>query len=159
MSIQVHAEAFVPGPRPRVFEYAVQAENLPRLFTGYGVIPAIRGARLVESGPLRVGSQRRVENADGSVVNEEVTGLVQGELHQYRLTGLRPPFSWLVRSGESTWRFSDEGSGTRVRWTYEFNLTRPWVWPVAALLLFGPFAQAMARCLGHLARMGDFPRV
>ena len=102
--------------------------------------------------PLAVGSTRSVHNADGTVLSERVTVLDPPVRHAYVLSGFRPPFSWLVTQGEANWTFAGHEFGSRVRWDYEFELTRRWLWPVAALVLKLFMARAMHRCLKNMAR-------
>lgn len=151
MLVTAHAQIQIARPRPSTFEYAVAASTLPQAFVGYGLIPAIRSASLLTPGPLAAGHQRKVENSDGSTLTEEVLALVQDNLHRYRIVaGLKPPFSLLVRFGESEWRFLDAGGGTQIEWRYDFELTSPLVWPLAAPLIQGQFQAAMRRCLGRI---------
>lgn len=151
MLMTAHAQIEIARPRPSTFEYAVAASTLPLVFVGYGLIPAIRAATLLGPGPLAPGQRRRIENSDGSVLTEEVLSVEQDNLHRYRIVaGLKPPFSLLVRWGESEWRFLEVERGTRIEWRYDFALTTPLVWPVAAPLIQGQFRGAMQRCLDHL---------
>lgn len=151
MIVTARAQIDIAHPRPSTFEYAVAASTLPLAFVGYGLIPAIRAATLLAPGPLASGQRRRIENSDGSVLIEEVLAVEQDNLHRYRIvSGLKPPFSLLVRWGESEWRFLNEGTGTRIEWRYDFALTTPLVWPFAAAVIRGQFQGAMQRCLDRL---------
>lgn len=151
MIVTALAQVDIAHPRPSTFEYAVAASTLPLAFVGYGLIPAIRAATLLTPGPLAAGHRRRVENGDGSILIEEVLALEQDNLHRYRIVaGLKPPFSLLVRGGESEWRFLQIEGGTRIEWRYDWPLTTPLVWPLAAPLIRGQFRGAMQRCLAHL---------
>lgn len=52
--------------------------------------------------------------------------------HRYRwTTGLKPPFSLLVRSGTGCWDFTDVDGGTRIEWGYVFELKSPLAYPLA----------------------------
>lgn len=155
MSVTCSAERSLPC-RPEVaFALATDPDRFPGFFTGFGPIPAVRGIRL--HAPLAVGSQRRVHNADGTVLSERITAHDPPVRHAYTLSGFRPPFSWLVERGEAEWTFTGHEFGSRVRWDYEFTLSRPWLWPVAALLLKLFMARAMHRCLKNMARALDAP--
>lgn len=155
MSVTCSAERSLPC-RPEVaFALATDADRFPAFFTGFGPIPAVRGIRL--HAPLAVGSQRRVHNADGTVLSERITAHDPPVRHAYTLSGFRPPFSWLVERGEAQWTFTGHEFGSRVRWDYEFTLAKPWLWPVAAVLLKLFMARAMHRCLKNMARSLDAP--
>ncbi len=150
MHATCRAERTLPC-RPEVaFAMAVDPDRFPAFFSGFGPIPAVRGILL--HGPLAVGSTRSIHNADGAVLMETITAYDPPVLHAYTLTGFRPPFGWGVRRGEATWLFSAHESGSRVFWDYSFELTRPWLWPIVALVLRLFMARAMHRCLKNMAR-------
>ena len=150
MPVTCHAERSLPC-RPEVaFAMATDPDRFPTFFTGFGPIPAVRGIRL--HSPLAVGSQRRVHNSDGTVLSERVIAHDPPVRHAYTLGGFRPPFAWLVTQGEANWTITGHEFGSRVRWDYEFTLTRRWLWPVAALVLKLFMARAMHRCLKNMSR-------
>ncbi|TNJ33115.1 SRPBCC family protein [Arenimonas terrae] len=155
MSVTCSAERSLPCTPEVAFALATDPDRFPGFFTGFGPIPAVRGIRL--HAPLAVGSQRRVHNSDGSVLSERITAHDPPVRHAYTLSGFRPPFAWLVNRGESNWTFAGHEFGSRVRWDYEFTLSRRWLWPVAALLLKLFMTRAMHRCLKNMARSLDAP--
>ena len=63
------------------------------------------------------------------------------------VAGLKPPFSWLVRSAGGHWRFTDQGAQTEVEWRFHFELTSPLVYPLAFIVARGFFQAAQNRCL------------
>lgn len=155
MPVTCSAERSLPCTPEVAFALATDPDRFPGFFTGFGPIPAVRGIRL--HAPIAVGSQRRVHNADGSVLTERITAHDPPVRHAYTLSGFRPPFAWLVSRGESNWTVAGHEFGSRVRWDYEFTLARRWLWPVAALLLKLFMARAMHRCLKNMARSLDAP--
>jgi hypothetical protein len=98
-----------------------------------------------------VGSTRELENGDGSRVTERITALDAPRRHAYTLTGLAPPFSWLVRAGHADWTFTGVAGGTDVQWRYDWDLAHGLAWPVAWPLLQGFMRTAMQRCLRAMA--------
>jgi len=134
-----------------IFELMVDAERFPATFTGYGLIPAIRSITL--EAPLAIGATRRIDNADGSTLIEQITALKKPTLHAYTLRGFRAPFSWLVTQGDADWAISATTTGTQVRWRYRFTLAHGWAYPVAACLLRFFMARAMQRCLENMGRI------
>ncbi|HEX5693197.1 MAG TPA: SRPBCC family protein [Arenimonas sp.] len=150
MSVTCSAERSLPCTPEVAFALVTDVDRFPAFFTGFGPIPAVRGIRLHSE--LAVGSQRRVHNADGTVLSERITAHDPPVRHAYTLSGFRPPLAWLVEKGEANWTFTGHEFGSRVRWDYEFTLARPWLWPVAALLLKVFMARAMHRCLKNMAR-------
>jgi uncharacterized protein YndB with AHSA1/START domain len=151
VELATHATRRFDHPPETVFEAAVDAQRLPRTFVGAGPIPAVRHAELITPGPLRAGSVRRIQNSDGSVIDEQIVSLEIPSRHQYRLPGgFAFPFNLLVREAESTWLFAPAEGGTRVDWTYRFTLTTPLVAPLVLPIVKLFFARAMTLCLTRL---------
>lgn len=154
MRLSLTAERRIDAPPEAVFALALDSDRFPALFPGYGPIPALR--RITALAPPAVGSLRALENSDGSRLMERITALEPPHLHEYTLSGLRPPLAWLAREGRAHWRFDpdrdDGANATRVLWRYEFELTSPLAWPLAAPLLRGCMRAAMARCLERMAQ-------
>ena len=151
MQIQCLASKSLRCTPETAFALMVDPARFPPTFTGYGPIPAIRSITL--RGPLAVGAKRRIENTDGSVLEECVTALEPPHRHAYSLAGFRPPFSWLVSMGNADWTVTTVDMETRVRWQYVFTLASAWVYPLAWLLLEFFMARAMQRCLDNMARV------
>jgi hypothetical protein len=151
MQIHCRAERNFSCPSHRVFALIVDPVRFPLAFRGFGLIPAIRSITLDDN--LAVGAFRRIHNADGSTLTEQVTALEAPSLHAYTLGGFRPPFSWLVTRGDARWTVSAAGPLTHVCWDYAFTLTTPLVSPLAAVLLRLFMARAMRRCLEDMATL------
>jgi hypothetical protein len=151
MHIAIDAEHLMPASPEAAFALSLDAQRFPALFRGFGPIPAVE--RITLHAPPAVGSTRELENSDGSRLGERITALEPARRHAYSLTGMRPPFGWLVRQGEADWRFTPHADGVRVAWSYRFTLTRPIAWPVAWPLLQGCMRTAMRRCLHAMDAM------
>jgi hypothetical protein len=151
MQVHCHAERNFSCPPARVFELMVDPVRFPLAFRGYGLIPAIRTIELET--PLAAGAIRRIHNADGSTLTEQITILDPPSLHAYTLGGFRPPFSWLVVRGDARWSVDGEDSQAFVRWDYVFTLSTGLAWPLAAVLLRVFMARAMQRCLDNMATL------
>lgn len=172
MHLTLTAERSIAAAPAAVFALAMDHERFPALFEGYGPIPGLK--RITPLAPAAVGSLRALENLDGSKLRERITALQPPHRHAYVLDGFRAPLSWLAREGQADWRFDPEppaesgpmprsasparsafpgaDTGTRVRWTYRFELTSPLAWPLAAPLLQGCMRAAMRRCLERMAQ-------
>lgn len=151
MQIRLLAQHTVPALPDAVFALSVDPARFPATFRGCGPIPAVR--RIDASLPLAVGSTRELENSDGSRVTERVTALEAPLRHAYTLTGVAPPFSWLVRAGHADWTFTRVAEGTHVQWRYDWDLTNALAWPLAWPLLQGFMRCAMRRCLRAMAEV------
>src|SRR5690349_1987577 len=121
MNILLHCERRIRATPGAVYALSLDAARFPALFAGFGPIPGLR--RITLHAPPAVGSTRDVEDLGGVVMNERIDALEPGQRHAYTLSGMQPPLSWLVRSGRADWTFAPEGDGTRVAWTYTFELT------------------------------------
>jgi hypothetical protein len=151
MDVHLTARRHFRAPPGAVFALAADAARFPGTFRGYGPIPSIR--TITPHAPPAVGSTRELENSDGSRPLERITAFEPPSRHAYVLSGLRAPFSWLVRCGHAEWSFAPAAAGTEVAWRYRFELTNPLAWPIAWPLLHGFFRTAMNRCLDAMARV------
>ncbi len=132
MRASAHASTTVPLPRETVFDYAVSNECFERDLHSYGPISGIKSGEMLDGEPLGTGARRRMTLLDGTVLVEDILQFDRPEVHRYRWTnGLKPPFSWLVQSGEGCFTFSDVESGTQVDWGYTFELRSFAFYPLA----------------------------
>jgi len=150
MNVLLHAQRSIAAPPEAVYALSLDAERFPALFAGYGPIPGLR--RISLHGPAAVGAMRDVEDSAGVVLHERIDALEPGRRHAYTLSGMQAPLAWLAREGRADWRFAPGGAGTQVDWYYDFALTSPLAWPVAAPLLRIFMRGAMQRCLDAMAR-------
>lgn len=146
--VQVHLRGVSPE---RAFDFATTPENAARFFTGYGPVPAIRAIEWTSPGPTQPGRRRRVELADGSALDEVVLAFDPPSRHVYRVSGYHGLMARLVRDAEGTFSFEPTAEGTRLGWHYRYRLTSPLVWPLAALVIRGPFRRAMGQALANIA--------
>lgn len=149
MQIELVEQCLVRAPAEAAFALAMDPERFPTLFRGCGPIPGVR--RITRHAPSTVGATRTLDNDDGTQLREVITAFDVPRRHAYTLTGMRPPFSWLVRAGHADWTFTANGEGCAVRWCYRFDLASGLSWPVAAPLLQIFMRGAMRRCLAAMA--------
>ena len=74
------------------------------------------------------------------------------------VSGLRAPFSWLVRGAGGRWTFADRGDSTDVVWRFRFDLTTPLVYPIGYFVGAVLFSKS-ARALFGGDKAGDRRRV
>lgn len=154
MDIVVRRTRHVAHPRPVVFAFVTSSDAVGKTFLGAGPIPRALRSFSTDGQPLREGSVRVVENADGTVVEEVILTLRAPERQAYRLVVLPPAFARLVDGPRGDWRFVDEGAGTRVTWTFTFPTRSAFAVPVVWVLARF-FGKAMQRCLDETARLLD----
>jgi hypothetical protein len=151
MQIDCHAQQTIPCSAQAVFDLMVDSKRFPATFTGYGPIPAIRSIEI--AGPLTNGTLRRIHNADGSILIEQVTTIEPPIRHAYTLTGFSLPFSMLVTRGDADWSVAESAAKSKVEWRYTFTLTTPLVYPLCAFVIGFFMRRAMQRCLDNMARV------
>lgn len=147
MKLSRHVSVEIPRPADQVFDFATSCEGFPRFIAAYGPIPGITRAEIVGGGTPQTGVERHIHMTDGNVVEEELLAYDRPSRHHYRW--LNPPafpFSLIVRTGEGDWRFTAANGGTRIDWTYSFELTSVFAWPLAVPLLL-VFQRWMQRAL------------
>lgn len=116
--------------------YDAAVGNLEKLLRPAGPIPGVAAAEMVDGVRLQAGARRLVTMTDGSLVLEEILAAERPRCHRYRW--VHPPtfpFSLVVRGGEADWGFAPSRAGTRVEWTYTFELSTPLAYPLALPLL------------------------
>jgi len=150
MKIVVTAERRIPKSPTDVFRAATALANLPRMFPGFGVVPGVLEATV--DGPVQAGALRKVKTKDGGAVEERIVEHEEPRSHKYILEGIRPPFSWIVKKGESAWQFQEHEGETLVVWSADFTLTTPLVAPIARFLL-SHFRRSMDLGLENLASL------
>lgn len=143
MRIETEAIYGFVHPPEVVYDLAADHENLPRVFKGVGPVPAVVAVRMRDDGLMRY-----VENADGSVIHQQVVRMERPHLQEFALVGgFQPPFSWLVRGGGGVWRFRRSAQGCVARWQVYFDLRTVAAFPLISLLLHKFYRQAMYDCL------------
>ncbi len=157
MHVDVRAEHRFEVAAEAVFALGLDPLRFPATFRGYGPIPSIRSITL-HAAPAP-GSTRELLNSDGSRPLERITTLDPPYRHAYTLSGLRAPFSWLVKAGHADWTFTPAVDATCVRWHYRFDLTGVLAWPLAAPLLRVFMGGAMRRCLAAMDELLRRPPV
>lgn len=151
MNILLHAQRRIAASAEAVYALAIDAQRFPAVFTGFGPIPGLR--RITLHAEPAVGTTRDVEDNAGVVMHERIDALEPARRHAYTLSGLKPPFAWLVRVGHADWTFAPAGNAaTDVVFSYNFELTSPVAWPLASPLLHVFMHGAMQRCLDGMAR-------
>jgi hypothetical protein len=149
-SVQITISADIEG----VFDYSIDCQNLPMLFTGYQSIPAILSATTTDGLPLHEGSMRIVNNSDGSAIEEIITALQRPTVQAYKLIrGFKPPLAWLVHSASGKWSYNATHSGTHITWTFEFKMQHLLAYLFFLAVVKRPFQTAQRICLENLKRV------
>jgi hypothetical protein len=98
--------------------------DLSLVFGGWGPFPGVRGVN-DQTGPWdHVGASRHPDLSDGSTATETMTEYNPGHSFAYELTGFTNALALLADGVRGEWTFTPDGSGSLIRWTYEFKPLR-----------------------------------
>jgi uncharacterized protein YndB with AHSA1/START domain len=135
---RIARERHVAAPAPRVFAVVADHERMPEWFPAREVVRRRPGA----AHPDGVGALRVVRGA-GLAVEEAVTAFEPGRRLAWVLVAGAP-----LRSARSEVELRDEGDGTRVRWSVDFEAPLPGT----AWLARRALSATLVRALEGLAR-------
>ena len=149
MHTSAHSSIDIPCSPEAAYDFVTSLEAPALTFEGEGRIPGVKLTEVVGGGVLREGATCRVHGTDGAVMERLITVMDRPSRHEYRLaSGFKRPLSLLVRSGHGQWLFTPlPSAGTRVEWTYVFELTSPLSYPVVRGIIIPMFHKAMVKCL------------
>lgn len=151
MELSTETSIVIPRPRGEVFDFCTDDDNTARTLRPLGPIAGVAKVEMHEGQSLETGAHRTITMTDGVVLEEEILDYTRPTRHQYRwVGGIKPPFSWLVRSGTGCWEFSEVSGGTRIVWSYVFELRSALAYPLA-LPIISLFKRWMAQGLGAIA--------
>jgi len=121
LEIAVTRELFIPGDIRDVFDFIAAQDVLPKILTGYGLVPGVASTSDV-SGPWdQPGSTRIVHLLDGSTVNEGVTHYDRPAYFAYRVSDPSFSLKHLMSYARGQFWFVRAEGGTQVKWTYTFR--------------------------------------
>lgn len=135
-----------------VFDFVAAEDVLPKVLTGYGLLPGVVRTS-GNTGPWdQPGSARTVHLADGNTAREQVTAYEQPVYFAYRTSDYTFALRYLANSAEGQWWFKKDGSGTQVRWTYTFR-AKNWLASIPlALFVQTQWVGYMRICLRNVER-------
>ena len=149
LGIAVTRETLVTSDIERVFGFVGAEDVLPKILTGYGLVPAAATSDL--SGPWdRPGSHRVVHLADGSRVNEGLTDYDRPSYFAYRVSNPSFALKHLMSEARGQFWFEQVDGGTRVRWTYTFQPKNRLSKPPLSLFVRTQWKGYMDVCLANI---------
>lgn len=157
--VAVTVEAIARASAEESFDAIVQIA-LPRMFIGYGPLPAVSATREQSGDWNHVGVTRVVDLADGSSARAQITHHERPRYFAYTVSGFTSSLRALVHGARSEWWFSSAIDGrTEIRWRYTFEprrLTRPIV-TLAVVRLWRRYARkALALAVREAEQPGSW---
>ena len=151
--VSVTREAVVPAGAEAAFDFVAAEDVLPKVLTGYGLLPAVV-ATSGNTGPWsEPGSRRIVHLADGNTAREELTHYERPGRFAYRVSDPTFALRHLMKEARGEWWFSPvEGGGTRIRWTYTFQPRGALTSVPLALFARMQWAGYMDACMDNIVR-------
>ena len=98
--------------------------DLSMIFTGWGPFPGVLGAKNQTGAWDAAGQSRNPELSDGSTALERLTEFTVPHSFAYEITNFTGSMRFLVYGVRGEWMFTPDGTGTLIRWTYEFKPLR-----------------------------------
>jgi len=121
LEVAVTREVFILHAIQEVFDFVAAEDVLPKILTGYGMVPGVASTSGA-SGPWdRPGSHRLVHLADGSTLNEGLTQFDRPSYFAYRVSNPSFALKHLLAEACGQFWFEPADGGTKVKWTYTFR--------------------------------------
>jgi hypothetical protein len=154
-SVPVTVQTRTALPPGRAFQPGV---DLSLVFKGWGPFPAVRGARNQTGAWDHAGAWRTPILSDGSIAMEKLTEYTAGYSFAYEVPGFTNIVLRRLAYGvRGEWTFTPDGSGTVIRWTYEFKPLRRRYWLVRHVLapLWRHYMQAGVEAAARVAEKDE----
>ena len=119
--VPVTRVAIVSGAIGDVFDFVAAEDVLPKILTGYGLLPGISHTSDITGPWDQPGSRRIVHLLDGSNVREGVTDYDRPHYFAYRVSEPSFTLKHLMGEARGEFWFAESDRGTEVRWTYTFR--------------------------------------
>lgn len=125
LDVAITRSIFVPAEISRVFDFVAAEDVLPKVLTGYGLVPGVVSTSDV-SGPWNIpGSHRTVHLANKSTAHEQVTHYARPTYFAYRVSDPTFSLKYLIAYARGQWWLTSAKGGTNIKWTYTFRAKGP----------------------------------
>ena len=154
-SVPVTVQARVAARPEQVFA-AVVPIDLSLIFTGWGPFPGVHQT-IDQTGAWDApGQTRRPLLTDRSTTQEILTEYTPPHSFAYEITGFTNILRVLVDGVRGEWTFTPDGSGTLIRWCYEFK-ARPGATRLVRAAVATPWRLYMRQVLRLTAQAAEQP--
>jgi hypothetical protein len=155
MRVRTQTEINIPLAPEAVFDLAMLDTTLPSILRPAFPIPGVTRIELRGGDEVRPGVKRHAFMTDKSVMVEEIVTHVRPREHTYKWAAKPPlPLRPILRAAKGSWKFEPVASGTRIVWSYSFELTSPLAF-VHGHLIALLFRRWMQQGLGRLAALAS----
>jgi hypothetical protein len=152
LDVAISLKQFVAGEIEEVFDFVAGEGVLPKILTGYGILPAVVSTSEV-SGPWdRPGSHRIVHFADGSTAREALTAHDRPGHFAYRVSDPSFALKYLMTDARGEWWLKRTRGGTSITWTYSFRAKNRFAKLALALFVRSQWRGYMDVCLAHVVK-------
>ncbi|PFH08524.1 polyketide cyclase/dehydrase/lipid transport protein [Collimonas sp. PA-H2] len=152
LEVAVTREMFIPGDISDVFDFVAAQDVLPKILTGYGLVPGVASTSNV-SGPWdQPGSTRTVHLLDGSTVSEGITHYDRPSYFAYRVSNPSFSLKHLMSYARGQFWFTPTEGGTQVKWIYMFRARNSFTKIPLRLFVGTQWRGYMDVCLKNVAK-------
>ena len=121
---EFHVQATVSGRMPvdarKAFDFVTAEDVLPKILTGYGLVPGVTGTMGLSGDWHTPGTYRIVLLKGGGQAREELRSFVPPHSFEYVVSDFTIALKYLVEHAVGRWVFTPDDGGVRVEWTYDF---------------------------------------
>jgi len=157
LTVEATMEIDVAAAIEPVFDFVSAEDVLPKVLTGYGLLPPVDRTS-GNTGPWdRPGSSRTVHLADGNTAREEVTAYVRPTYFAYRTDNYTFALKFIATGAKGQWWFNADSEVTHIKWSYEFTAKGRVTAVLLSLFVRTQWAGYMRVCLENTRRYLRMP--
>lgn len=109
--------------------------DLSQVFKAWGPFPGVVAVRNQTGDWDGMGQSRNPELSDGSTALERLTEFTAPHSFAYEIVDFTGSMRFLVSGIRGEWTFTPDGSGTLIRWCYEFKPLRGRSWLLRGMIV------------------------
>ena len=130
--------------------------DLTKIMKGYGMISGVSGVKMLTNGEWgKPDAKRIVYMEDGNSAIDHILEVNKPHFFSYEIIQLTSVFKYLIKRVCGQWNFDEEGSNTKVSWTYSLEPKSIFFVPllyVISKLMIRPFLQNTLRRIRELSQ-------
>lgn len=151
--IQATVSARMRADAETAFDFVTAEDVLPRILTGYGLVPGVSHTSGLSGDWQTPGTHRIVHLKGGGQVREEMSEFVPPHCFEYVVSDFTIALKHLVQHGVGKWVFTPAPDGVRIDWTYAFCAKGPLAAGLLNLIVRHQWVGYMRRSLENMDRI------